>query len=151
MVAGSHGHKAPSLSVTYSCHVTSSMDQDIHSSDFNFNSPCPFGLESVVFFPPCWDGVNLHKSDNSHMAYPLANDARDAPCPISHPVKLPSIQMEYTWTMSVNKSANLAGNLIWSNGDTTGYGLHADFVNGWVPGVLGAALNDSTCNTGASM
>lgn len=37
-----------------------------------FKQNCPDGLRTQLFFPSCWDGVNLD-SDNhqSHMAYPV--------------------------------------------------------------------------------
>ena len=35
------------------------------------NKTCPDGLRAQVFFPSCWDGVNLDSADHkSHMAYP---------------------------------------------------------------------------------
>ena len=110
-------------------------------------------MTSVVYFPQCWDGINLYTSDQSHMSYPIGGNVRDGHCPLSHPFRLPHIQLEYTWVVSqvAPSGASYAGNLIWSNGDTTGYGLHADFVNGWDLSVLGAAINSSACNVGGTM
>lgn len=46
----------------------------------------------------------------------------------------------------------MKGHLAWSNGDTTGYGLHADFLNGWDMDILSKALNDPGCvNLGYSI
>lgn len=54
---------------------------------------CPDGLRAEIFFPNCWDGVNLDSKDHrSHMAY--SGDDGDGTCPSSHPVKLVSIFYE---------------------------------------------------------
>lgn len=46
----------------------------------------------------------------------------------------------------------MKGHLAWSNGDTTGYGLHADFLNGWDMDIFAKALNDPGCvNLGYSI
>ena len=46
----------------------------------------------------------------------------------------------------------MKGHLAWANGDTTGYGLHADFLNGWDVDILTKALNDPGCvNLGYSI
>ena len=37
---------------------------------------------------------------------------------------------------------------VWSNGDDTGYGLHADFVNGWDVSLLQRAVRDCTADSG---
>ncbi|WVR04067.1 hypothetical protein IAU60_001066 [Kwoniella sp. DSM 27419] len=117
---------------------------DKKGPDFNFVTDCPQGLVTTVRFPPCWDGKNLYKSDGSHMSY--TDNGVVGVCPMSHPVRLPSIMLEYTWqTYSYRPGVPLAGKLVWANGDTTGYGLHADFVNGWDIDVLDEALNNADC------
>lgn len=46
----------------------------------------------------------------------------------------------------------MTGHLAWANGDTTSYGLHADFLNGWDVDILGKALEDPGCvNLGHSI
>lgn len=46
----------------------------------------------------------------------------------------------------------MSGHLAWANGDTTSYGLHADFLNGWDVDILGNALNHPGCvNLGHSI
>ncbi|KAJ3477707.1 hypothetical protein NLJ89_g12401 [Agrocybe chaxingu] len=35
---------------------------------------------------------------------------------------------------------------VFAHGDPTGYGNHADFFNGWEPGVLQRAVDGCTCN-----
>lgn len=57
-------------------------------------------------------------------------------------MRLPQILLEYTWQVpAFARSINTRGNLAWANGDTTGYGIHADFQNGLVWPVGSVALN----------
>lgn len=49
-------------------------------------------------------------------------------CPSSHPIAIFSILVEFDFDTSVFDDAN---NYVLANGDTTGYGGHADFLNGW--------------------
>ncbi|KAK8861339.1 hypothetical protein IAR55_002158 [Kwoniella newhampshirensis] len=122
----------------------SSPTGDKAGPDFNFATDCPQGLTTTIKFPPCWDGVNLYKPDGSHMAF--TDNLQYGSCPVSHPIRLPAIMLEYVWqTYNLRPGVPLKGNLVWANGDTTGYGLHADFVNGWDTAVLNQALNDPNC------
>ena len=54
-----------------------------------------FNLE--VIFPHCWDGVNLESADQSHVTYTDMCDEELTcfhwPCPASHPVKIPEINL----------------------------------------------------------
>ncbi|WWC98914.1 hypothetical protein V866_005808 [Kwoniella sp. B9012] len=120
---------------------------DTGGPDFNFDIDCPQGLVTTVRFPTCWDGVNLYKADGSHMKY--TDNLQFGVCPASHPVRIPGIMLEYTWqTYAYRPGVPLRNKLIWANGDTTGFGLHADFVNGWDTNVLEKALNDPDCLSG---
>ncbi|WVQ72060.1 hypothetical protein IAR50_001604 [Cryptococcus sp. DSM 104548] len=146
MLVGNPNNKAVTSVASFTCQVNSDFSNSVVANDFNFDRDCPYGMKTELYFPPCWDGYNLYKSDGSHMAYP-SNGVRDGMCPWSHPIRLPAIQLEYTWyTSNYNPGTALSGNLAWANGDTTGYGVHGDFVNGWDLDVLNAALNDSSCN-----
>jgi hypothetical protein len=100
---------------------------------------CPNGLRAQVFFPSCWDGVNLDSPDHrSHVAYPT-QEYDSGPCPASHPVRIISIFIEVTW--HTEQFADMwygdKQPFVFSYGDPTGYGLHADFVS-----VLKAAANE---------
>ncbi len=106
---------------------------------------CPVGgtMTAGVNFPTCWDGVNLDSPDHkSHMAYTFYNGFAWV-CPASHPVVGPAIAIiavyEITdanayryWRLSSdNYSASLPG----------GYSMHADWVNGWKPEIMGTFVN----------
>ncbi|KAF4629203.1 hypothetical protein G7Y89_g8945 [Cudoniella acicularis] len=98
-------------------------------------TPLADRLQLNVRFPSCWDGVNLDSPDHSsHVAYPDPNrgngNTQGGMCPESHPVALISIGSEFgfaTGTLGLTDSSNL----VLSMGDTTGYGGHADFLQGW--------------------
>ncbi|KAK4686420.1 hypothetical protein P7C73_g3711, partial [Tremellales sp. Uapishka_1] len=149
MIAGSPNNKAPTSVATFTCQINSDFTNSIIRTDFNFQRDCPYGMKTELFFPPCWDGVNLYLKDGSHVSYPTGGGTRDGSCPFSHPVRLPAIQLEYTWHVEQYlPGATLAGNMYWANGDSTGYGIHGDFVNGWDLDILGAALNSTACGIG---
>ncbi|KAI0065792.1 hypothetical protein BV25DRAFT_1594954 [Artomyces pyxidatus] len=108
-----------------------------------YKTACPDGLRAQVFFPGCWDGVNLDSSDHkSHMAYPAQMD--NGQCPSSHPVHLISIFYEVYFSVDPWNKLNMGGRFVLANGDPTGYGLHADFMNGWDRSVLSRAVASCT-------
>ena len=91
---------------------------------------CPQGIRSQVFFPSCWDGVNLDTDDHqSHMAYPNQGDS--GVCPDSHPNPMVSIFYEFTWDTNVFANDWYDGEqpFVLSMGDQSGYGFHGDFVS----------------------
>ncbi|KAI0676211.1 WSC-domain-containing protein [Trametes maxima] len=111
------------------------------------NKPCSGGLRAQVFFPSCWDGENLDSPDHkSHMSYPLTQfDNGD--CPESHPVRL--VSLFYEMMVAVGDSDFWGvGAWVFANGDTTGYGLHADFVNGWDVDLLQNAIDQCSGASG---
>lgn len=98
---------------------------------------CSSGLRAQIQFPSCWDGVNLYKSDQSHVAYLSGID--NGVCPPTHPKTFPHLFFEVIYSVnSVDQSDG--GYFVFSNGDTTGYGFHGDFQNGWDVNVLDAAI-----------
>jgi len=112
------------------------------------NTNCPNGLRAQVFFPACWDGVNLDSPDHkSHMAYPDGIDSGQ--CPSSHPHHLVSIFFEVWFNVAPFNALNDGGRFVLANGDPTGYGLHGDFLNGWDRSVLSRAVQ--TCTDGSGV
>jgi hypothetical protein len=98
----------------------------------NYN--CPGGLRAQIYFPSCWDGVNLDSPDHrSHMSYPASGSHDNGPCPSSHPVQMISLFFEvlYDTNSFASKWGSSTQPFVFANGDATGYGFHGDFVNGW--------------------
>ena len=111
------------------------------------NTNCPDGLRAQIFFPGCWDGINLDSSDHkSHMAYPSGIDSGQ--CPPSHPVHLISIFYEVWFNVGPFNQLNDNGQFVLANGDSSGYGLHGDFLNGWNQSVLARAVQACTDGSG---
>lgn len=102
---------------------------------------CANGIRAEIFFPSCWNGKDVTSDDHkSHMAYPNLIDG--GTCPEGYETRLPSLFYETIWNTYAFKGKS--GQFIWSNGDPTGYGYHADFINGWNTDVLRSAVNDCT-------
>lgn len=108
---------------------------------------CAGGLRSQITFPSCWDGKNLDSHDHrSHVAFATYGECSDP----AYPVTLPQIQVEVQWDTSnfyplARQALNPKQPFVFSNGDATGYGFHATFVNGWETRVLKRAVDKCTC------
>ena len=118
---------------------------DQRNSFFNHN--CPNGMRAQIFFRSCWDGVNLDSPDHiSHMAWP-SGGVDGGECPASHPVRLVSLFYEFIYRVQDFPYNNGTDpTWVFSYGDTTGYGMHGDFINGWPAydngnGLLQQAIN----------
>ncbi|KAF9558829.1 hypothetical protein CPC08DRAFT_538623 [Agrocybe pediades] len=113
---------------------------------------CPDGIRAQINFQSCWDGKNLDSSDHkSHVAYrsegPDAGSCKDP----KFPVTLPRIFLEVYWGTHAFRGLESEAKdpkqpFVFANGDPTGYGYHADFFNGWQPGVLQRAVDECHCN-----
>ncbi|CCA73977.1 related to glyoxal oxidase precursor [Serendipita indica DSM 11827] len=103
---------------------------------------CPDGIRGQIFFPSCWDGVNLDSPNHKdHVSYPVQN-YNSGDCPSSHPVKL--VSLFYEQIFSTGGVPLNSDGLTWilANGDTTGYSMHADFQNGWSSSVLQSVIDE---------
>ncbi|KAI9784611.1 MAG: hypothetical protein M1839_001833 [Geoglossum umbratile] len=110
---------------------------------------CPNGLRAQVFFPSCWDGVNLDSPDHkSHMSYPSTYNG--GYCPDTHPKRFISLFYEVIWNTNVFKDMWTGSKqpFTFSHGDDSGYGYHGDFVNGWDTAVLQQAIDTCTSDSG---
>ncbi|KAG9677168.1 WSC-domain-containing protein, partial [Aureobasidium melanogenum] len=121
------------------------------TSDGLPNKNCPDGLRAQVFFPSCWDGVNLDSADHkSHMSYPVGGSYDSGSCPDSHPVHLISIFYEVNYNTG-DFSSQWYGSgqpFVFAMGDPTGYGFHGDFINGWDVPTLQSAIDQCTNDSG---
>ncbi|KAJ3838042.1 hypothetical protein F5878DRAFT_620612 [Lentinula raphanica] len=113
---------------------------------------CPAGIRSQINFPSCWDGKNVDSPDHkSHVAF-LSTGPDNGTCDDpQYPITLPRIFMEVYWiTQDFDNQRDQALTpsqpFVFANGDPTGYGYHADFMNGWEDGVLQKAISGCNCN-----
>ncbi|MCJ1431025.1 hypothetical protein MMC27_000375 [Xylographa pallens] len=112
---------------------------------------CPDGVRSQVYFPSCWDGVNLDSADHqSHMAYPLGGHPDGGQCPDDHPVPMISIFYEFIFGTGGFEWYGSEQPFVFSMGDNTGYGFHGDFVNGWDVELLQKGIDEFTTNDAGS-
>ncbi|TEB19698.1 hypothetical protein FA13DRAFT_1801982 [Coprinellus micaceus] len=119
---------------------------------------CEGGIRSQVYFPQCWDGKNLDSDDHeSHVAHPSIGDFSwqvswmfGTDCPASHPIRIPLLFMETVWDTKPFNDPSLwpadgSQPLVWSMGDPTGYGHHADYVFGWEREPFARAMESRGC------
>lgn len=89
-------------------------------------------LSGHVRFPSCWDGKHIDSEDHqSHVSYPdsnLGGNTQGGMCPKSHPVAMINIGAEFGWDLD---GITDPSQIVFSNGDDTGYGFHGDFYMGW--------------------
>ncbi|MEM9616148.1 MAG: DUF1996 domain-containing protein [Actinomycetota bacterium] len=91
-----------------------------------------------VRFPQCWDGKNLDSPDHkSHMAYLVGGPNNRQECPASHPVQIPSVDINAYY---LNDSPDVSGwRLSSDNYDRNlpgGYSAHGDWIAGWDPSIM---------------
>ncbi|KAK4996850.1 hypothetical protein LTR66_003637 [Elasticomyces elasticus] len=106
---------------------------------YMFDTNCPNGMRAQIQFQSCWNGKDLYKADNSHVAYMSQID--DGICPPGYPVQFAQLFMETDYAVNdINTSDG--GRFVFSQGDPTGYGFHGDFQNGWDMGVQTVAAQN---------
>ncbi|KAK5662979.1 hypothetical protein OQA88_6391 [Cercophora sp. LCS_1] len=106
---------------------------------------CGDGLRIELMFPSCWNGKDLDSPNHrDHVAYP--DLVMTGGCPSGFDVKLPGLLYETIW--KTNKFAGVPGEFFLANGDSQGFGYHADFMMGWEPEFLQQAVNQCTSRSG---
>ncbi|KAF1970841.1 WSC-domain-containing protein [Bimuria novae-zelandiae CBS 107.79] len=121
------------------------------------NYSCPHGLRAQIFFPICWNGQDLDSPDHrSHMSYFNGTEYNTGVCPSTHPKHMISLfyevlydtnRFKYMWYDVPGRPAG-SHPFVFSTGDATRYGFHADFVNGWDIDVLQRATTNCTSESG---
>ncbi|TFK73295.1 hypothetical protein BDN72DRAFT_736873, partial [Pluteus cervinus] len=143
------GTSSAQRAVTFLC-----LDFNGVSQTYNSLPPtaCPSGIRAQINFPSCWDGKNVDSSDHkSHVAF-LSGGPDSGTCTDpNYPITLPRLFMEVYWNSNTfdgfrSQAMNSNQPFVYSYGDPTGYGYHADFFNGWASGVLQKAVDQCHCN-----
>ena len=100
-----------------------------------------------VFFPQCWDGINLDSPNHkSHMSYPVYSGVGDIyDCPATHPVAIPHIVFNIiyktTSTDDISKWRLSSDN--YSSSLPGGYSGHGDYMFGWQKDVIAGIVKCS--------
>jgi hypothetical protein len=141
MVAGDPYARGPHLEVQSSrwkCIGGPNKENDLYQASIG-NCDVGAKLTQEVFFPQCWDGVNLDSPDHrSHMSYRVSvtnpsGRGTHSECPQTHPVVLPQITFNVSYIVR-EKDAPLRWRLSSDTYDKSqpgGYSSHGDWFNGW--------------------
>ena len=96
------------------------------------------GFAAEIWFPFCWDGVNEFdpKDPFAHVTYGDGDEARGGKCTGKYNIPLPQLFMEFLHDLKDISNMPSDDKTPWvlAQGDPTGAGFHADFVNGWEDG-----------------
>ena len=108
-------------------------------------------LRADIHFPSCSDPTKALDDFKHSMSYPIAADGGKQDCPAGH-LHVPHLFYEVYWdTQSFADRWTPDGKtqpFVLSNGDVTGYSLHADFFAGWNEDTLQTIID--TCDAGSS-
>lgn len=102
---------------------------------------CPAGtiVMQEIFFPQCWDGVNLDSPDHkSHMAYPGYYTG----CPASHPVALPQITFNVHYVSGDWVPYGRLSSDMYPEDQPAGYSSHGDWWGAWDEDVMRAWVDN---------
>jgi hypothetical protein len=105
-------------------------------------------LRFKIFFPECWNGVDLDSPDHkSHLAYAYTGDYNKFPatnCPSTHPVRIPQIgylivypSASYITTASLRLSSDS-----YDAAFPGGLSAHADYMEAWMTPFFDMIMNN---------
>ncbi|MCC2616534.1 DUF1996 domain-containing protein [Aestuariibacter halophilus] len=115
----------------------------------------PDRLRMDIFFPSCWNGIDLDSADHkSHLAYPVNYGGQlGTACPETHPVPIIRVSFHYAFGVKPDvyepetqssQGWQLASDMYDASSETPGgMSLHGDWFNAWHPEALQAVLD--TC------
>jgi hypothetical protein len=153
MVAGdpftrSYGNNSAANAISFNCLGGPGGPETNKMPNFN----CPGGLRAQVFFPACWNGVDLDPPDHkSHMSYPIGREYNTGACPPEFPVHMISLFYEvlYDTGRFQDQWNGDQHPFVFAQGDATGYGYHGDFLNGWDVPTLQRAIDECNDDSGS--
>jgi hypothetical protein len=109
----------------------------------------PDMLRFDVFFPSCWNGVDLDSANHKdHMAYP-AGTTNNMKCPATHPYPIVRVSYHFAFPLfpdhldpvtKTSKGFRLASDLYAVTGNNGGMSLHGVWINGWHPEAMDLLL-----------
>lgn len=159
MIAGNHmgqpGQEQATNIVRWHCQSWES--NDATNPRFSTSIPecaAPDRLRLDIFFPSCWNGVDLDSSDHkSHLAYPVNQGGpAGTVCPSSHPIPIVRVSYHYAFGIKpevyhpiskTNQGWRLASDSYTVDSSSPGgMSLHADWFNAWHPEVMNALLEN---------
>ena len=159
MIAGNHlaqpGNEQDTSIVRWHCQEWESSDagNPLWSKSIP-ECVAPDRLRMDIFFPSCWNGLDLDSSDHkSHMTYPTNNGGPSGTvCPDTHTT--PIVRVSYHYAFGVkpdvyepesrsSRGWKLASDMYEvSTNSPGGMSLHGDWFNAWHPEALQALLDE---------
>ena len=153
MIAGDHmgkpGNEQDTAIVRWHCQSWES--NDATNPRWSSSIPecvAPDRVRMDVFFPSCWNGVDLDSADHkSHMAYPVSEGGdRTLTCPSSHPIPLVRVSFHYAFGVKpdvyepVTQSSKgwrfASDSYQVDELNPGGMSLHGDWFNAWHPQIM---------------
>ncbi|RCI17183.1 hypothetical protein L249_2167 [Ophiocordyceps polyrhachis-furcata BCC 54312] len=108
-------------------------------------------LRADIHFPACYDPAVGLTDYKKNMVFPSAAADGKMDCPKGH-IHVPHLFLEIYWNTPAFKDRWEQGKgsqpFVLSNGDATGFSLHADFMAGWDEKVLQHIID--TCDAGTA-